>query len=105
MNDQKLYPLTPRQARFVQEYLKDCNATAACKRAGYLPDNADVTGPRLLHRPHVLTAIREAQAERAEKAAYDLDDLQNELVCVAFANPRDYFAPGTYQLRSTETFC
>ncbi len=30
-------PMTPRQRRFVEEYLVDLNATQAAKRAGYNP--------------------------------------------------------------------
>jgi phage terminase small subunit len=42
--------LTPRQKRFVDEYLVDLNATRAAKRAGYSPKttSAQVIGSRLL---------------------------------------------------------
>ena len=35
--------LTPKQERFVEEYLVDMNATQAAIRAGYCPKTADVT--------------------------------------------------------------
>jgi hypothetical protein len=53
-------PLNSRQRRFVEEYLVDGNATAACRRAGYRHLNADVTGPRLRRRPPVAAAIAAA---------------------------------------------
>jgi len=40
--------LTPKQQRFVQEYLVDLNATQAAVRAGYSRRNADKIGPELL---------------------------------------------------------
>ena len=40
--------LTPKQRRFVEEYLIDLNATAAAQRAGYSEKTADRIGPDLL---------------------------------------------------------
>ena len=37
MTDRSTSSLTPKQARFVDEYLKDLNATQAAIRAGYPP--------------------------------------------------------------------
>ncbi|GMA59687.1 hypothetical protein GCM10025859_01270 [Alicyclobacillus fastidiosus] len=37
--------LTPKQERFVQEYLIDLNATQAAVRAGYSEQTAYRTGP------------------------------------------------------------
>jgi phage terminase small subunit len=42
--------LTPKQTRFVEEYLIDLNATAAAIRAGYSAKTANQQGPRLLER-------------------------------------------------------
>lgn len=42
-----LASLTPKQQRFVAEYLVDMNATQAAIRAGYSQKTADVQGPRL----------------------------------------------------------
>jgi phage terminase small subunit len=36
--------LTPKQRRFVEEYLVDLNATQAAIRAGYNPKRADEIG-------------------------------------------------------------
>jgi phage terminase small subunit len=38
--------LTPKQTRFVEEFLLDCNATQAAIRAGYSAKTAEVQGPR-----------------------------------------------------------
>jgi phage terminase small subunit len=57
--------LTPKQQRFVQEYLKVLNATAAARRAGYSSKNADKIGLELLGKTRVSEAIVAAKAERA----------------------------------------
>ncbi len=67
--------LTPRQARFVDEYLIDLNATQAAIRAGYSANNADKIGPELLGKTRVAEAIQEAQAKRSERIAISQDDV------------------------------
>lgn len=56
-------PLTPKQARFAEEYLVDFNATQAAIRSGYSPKGARVQGVRLLTNANVASAIRERQQE------------------------------------------
>ena len=55
-------PLTPRQERFVAEYLIDLNATQAAIRAGYSESTAKQQGSRLLTKAYVRDAV--AAAER-----------------------------------------
>lgn len=55
--------LTPKQQRFVDEYLVDLNATQAAIRAGYSAKTADQQGSRLLANVKVAAAIREARAD------------------------------------------
>jgi phage terminase small subunit len=59
--------MTPKQKRFVAEYLIDLNATQAAIRAGYTAANADVTGPRLLGNVGVAEAIGAGIAKQAHK--------------------------------------
>jgi phage terminase small subunit len=49
--------LTPRQERFVDEYLVDGNATQAAIRAGFTKKNADVMGPRLVRKSWIAKEI------------------------------------------------
>ena len=49
-------PLTPKQERFVTEYLVDLNATHAALWAGYSPRTAPQQGSRLLKNVHVQAA-------------------------------------------------
>ena len=59
--------LTPRQQRFVGEYLIDLNATQAAIRAGYSGKTAEQQGPRLLGNVGVSAAIAKGQARLAAK--------------------------------------
>ena len=63
--------LTPKQERFVQEYLIDLNATQAAIRAGYSERTADQIGSELLRKTLVADAIEQAKAERAKEAKID----------------------------------
>lgn len=45
--------LTPRQRRFVDEYLLDLNGKQAAIRAGYSPKTAEVLASQTLRNPKV----------------------------------------------------
>ena len=59
--------LTPKQARFVGEYLIDLNGTQAAIRAGYSERSAKQQGSRLLTNADIVAAVAKGQAEKAEK--------------------------------------
>lgn len=63
-------PLTPKQERFVDEYLKDLNATAAAGRAGYKDPNK---GRQLVTYSNIAAKIKERQAARAERVEITQD--------------------------------
>ncbi len=67
--------LTPRQARFVDEYLIDLNATQAAIRAGYSRKTAQEQSSRLLSNVMVAAAIEKEQAKRSERVAVSQDDV------------------------------
>lgn len=60
--------LTPKQERFVAEYLIDLNATQAAIRAGYSEHSANVNGPRLLVNAGVAAAIEAGRGKQLAKA-------------------------------------
>lgn len=73
--------MTPKQARFVKEYLIDLNATQAAIRAGYSEHTAQQQGSRLLLNAVIGRAIAGAQGLRAgrleitaEKVLRDLEE-------------------------------
>jgi phage terminase, small subunit len=55
--------LTDKQARFVDEYLVDLNATQAAVRAGYSAKTASVIGAENLAKPNIQKAIQARQEE------------------------------------------
>ncbi|MBN8889213.1 MAG: hypothetical protein ABS99_05725 [Acetobacteraceae bacterium SCN 69-10] len=57
--------LTPKQARFAEEYLIDLNATQAAIRAGYSERTAKSVGHETLTIPDVASAIQAAQDARS----------------------------------------
>ena len=60
--------LTPKQQRFVEEYLIDLNATQAAIRAGYSEKTAKEIGNENLTKPNIAKAIAEAQEKLSNKA-------------------------------------
>jgi len=71
--------MTPKQHKFALEYLVDCNATQAAKRAGYSERTAPQQGGRLLKKAQVAEVIRAAQSKAAADAEVTLDWLISEL--------------------------
>lgn len=65
--------LSPKQARFVEEYLVDLNATQAAIRAGYSAKTASQAGERLLRKVEIATAVQEAKAKRSERTEITQD--------------------------------
>ncbi len=65
--------LTPRQQRFVEEYLTDLNATQAAIRAGYAESGARQEGSRLLANADIADSIALAQTERGARIGIDQD--------------------------------
>lgn len=54
--------LTPKQQRFVQEYLIDLNGAQAAIRAGYSERTANVQAAQLLAKLSIAEAVKERQA-------------------------------------------
>lgn len=80
--------LTPKQARFVAEYLIDLNAAAAARRAGYSERTADRIGHENLRKPEIAAAVSEAQADRARRTEITQDRVLQELARIGFADIR-----------------
>jgi phage terminase small subunit len=67
--------LTPKQRRFVQEYLCDLNATQAAIRAGYSARSAHVEGARLLINAKVSEAVQSAQTKLSIRTELTQDEV------------------------------
>ena len=72
--------LTPKQQRFVEEYLIDLNATQAYIRAGFSSKLANTNAVKLLQNTTIAKAIAEAQAKREERTQIDSDYVLKRLV-------------------------
>lgn len=83
-------PLTERQCRFVEEYLRDRNAAAAAVRAGYSRGRAAREGYRLRNIPRVRRAIEEVAAAGERQARVTREQVVAELARVAFADISDF---------------
>jgi phage terminase small subunit len=83
--------LTPKQQRFVEEYLIDLNATQAATRAGYSAKTANEQGARLLANVSVRSAIEQAKAERSERTHITQDRVLQELARIAFFDLRKLY--------------
>jgi phage terminase small subunit len=82
--------LTPKQERFVFEYLIDLNATQAAIRAGYSSDTAGVIGCENLGKPNVQEALRLAKEERAKKLEITPERVLAEFAKIGFADIKDF---------------
>jgi phage terminase small subunit len=83
--------LTPKQKRFVDEYLTDLNATQAAIRAGYKVTTAPEQAARLLAKSRVQDAVAVGQAKRAGRLEVTQDRVIAELAKLAFADTRDLY--------------
>ena len=87
--------LTPKQQRFVEEYLIDLNATQAAIRAGYSEKTAEQLGYQLLQKTSVLKAIEEAKNQVSKRTELTVDMVVNGLLKEA----QDYAEGSTQSAR------
>lgn len=78
--------LTPKQQRFVDEYLVDLNGAAAYRRAGYAAKTdkvASAGAARLLANVSIAAAVAAAQGERKKRLELSQDTVVENLLCEA----------------------
>lgn len=81
--------LTPRQQRFVEEYLLDLNGTQAAIRAGYSAHTANEQAARLLANVSVRSAIERGKSEVAARTGASVDELVSRMRQIILADPRE----------------
>ncbi len=86
--------MTPKQARFCDEYVVDYCASDAVRRAGFADKNAKQMGHLLLKKPEIKVRIAELQAEQADRTRISADRVLAELARIGFANMKDFMAIG-----------
>ena len=87
--------LTPKQQRFVEEYLIDLNATQAAIRSGYSEKTARKIGSENLTKLDIQEAIQEAQESLSNKTQLTVDIVVNGLLKEA----QDYAEGSTQSAR------
>jgi len=81
--------LSPKQQRFVDEYLVDLNATQAAIRAGYSTATAAIIGFENLIKPNIQQAIAQARKEQQERTQISADMVVQEAWSIVTADPRE----------------
>ena len=82
--------LSPKQQRFVDEYLVDLNGTQAAIRAGYSEKTAKSIANENLTKPDIQSAISEAQQKRAKRTEITQDMVIREIAKLAFSQYSNY---------------
>lgn len=82
--------LTPKQIRFVDEWLIDFNGKQAAIRAGYSAKTAEAAAARLLRNVKVQAEISRRQRDLQKRTEVTQDRVVKELARVAFADASDY---------------
>ena len=83
--------LTPKQQRFVEEYLVDCNATQAAIRAGYSEKTAKAIGSENLTKPDVAAAIAKATKKVSGIVGLSVERTLKEVARLAYADVRNLY--------------
>lgn len=84
-------PLTPREARFCEEYLVDLNATQAAIRAGYSARSARAHVGRLLTNETIACRIAELRDARSTRVGVQADDVLRGLWRIAMLDIGEAF--------------
>lgn len=82
--------LTPKQKRFIDEYLIDLNATQAAIRAGYSKKTAQRIGSENLSKPLLQAEIQKRRGKLQQKLEISQEKVLSELAAIAFANGADF---------------
>lgn len=82
--------LTPKQRRFIDEYIIDCNATQAAIRAGYSKKSAKKIGQENLTKPQINKAIKELMDAKHVATIATGDEVLSFLTSVMRGEPQEY---------------
>lgn len=91
--------MTPKQERFVSEYLILGNATQAAIKAGYSPKNAEQSGHQLLTNIEVAKAVEAGRKQALERSELTRERIILEIKRVALSDPRKLYDPATRRLK------
>lgn len=83
--------LTPKQERFVAEYLIDLNGKQAAIRAGYKPSRAEGTASELLALGKVSEAVAAGRTAQLAKLGVSAERVKQRLALIGFQDIRQLF--------------
>lgn len=83
--------MTPKQARFVAEYLIDRNATQAAIRCGYSQKTAGSIGSENLTKPEIAAAVAKGTAKQLDSADLSAARVLEEIRRLALSDVRSLF--------------
>lgn len=88
--------------KFVNEYIKTQNATAAAKKAGFSPKTASVKGSELLKHPYIRERLEEHRQIISENDIADEKEVLSYLTKVMRGEEEDEVATnsGVYRIRT-----
>lgn len=95
--------LTPKQQRFVDEYLIDLNATQAAIRAGYSAKTAGQIGDENLKKPQIAAALSERMKARERRTEITQDMVLRELAKIGFSDIRKVVRWGETMVRMVDS--
>ena len=81
--------MTPKQQRFVKEYLTDFNGTQAAIRAGYSPKGASVQGARLLANAKVQAEVEQLAKQKDDELGLTNERILDKLAQIAFSDDEE----------------
>lgn len=83
--------LTPKQQKFIKEYLIDLNATQAAIRAGYSKKTAYSHGQRLLKNVEIQERIQTQRNNTEKRTDITIDQCLKEYASIAFLDIKNVF--------------
>lgn len=95
--------LTDKQARFVEEYLIDLNATQAAIRAGYSEATARQQAAQNLSKLNIQEAVQAAKLERSKRTEITADAVVKELARIGFSDIADFLSFGKNGIKLMES--
>ena len=96
----RLKPLSPKRAKFVDEYLIDRNATQAAIRAGYSAKTAMQQGQRLFSYVEVREAIDRGIVEQHEASKIKAHEIIDEYMRLAMIETEENDSGDFYQVKA-----
>jgi phage terminase small subunit len=87
-SEQTAPKITPKQQKFVDEYLKDLNATQAAIRAGYSKKTAKQQATRLLTNVYIAASLSVARDKQQIRTGISADRALQEAARLAFFDVR-----------------